>query len=159
MLKYLALSQTTIPSWKNLVSKTFIIFAVGCVLTLSYVSDTNAQNSKAAQNLNHLSDEKKFDLLKGAQELIWTCENNVTVKTSNIGTNYLVLFNKKLFTMTGIEALNGVSHFTDMGSRFDWFIIPGKAMLFDSKIGQRVLDYCQTAEMKHVKVPESNLMK
>jgi len=163
MLKYIFNLKQDCKSLKHSFSRCLMLSLFASVMTLVHLSDAGAQSSKKPSNTNSNtnvpSDEKKYDLLKSAQETIWTCENNVVVKTSNIGHSYLLLFNKKLFTMTGIEALNGVSHFTDMASKFDWFIIPGKAMLFDSKAGQRLLDYCQTPEMKNVKLPESNLMK
>jgi len=143
----------------NLISKVFMMSIFAFSILLADLPNVYGQNSKQSSNNNTLNDEKKYDLLKSSQETVWTCENNVVVKTSHITNGYLLLFNKKLFTMTGIEALNGVSHFTDMVHKFDWFIIPGKAMLFDSKAGQRLLDYCQTPEMKNVKLPESNLMK
>jgi hypothetical protein len=123
----------------------------GCLLALLLIFQTNVfaqkNNSKNVPSTSLSEDEKKFDLLKVGNETVWTCENNVKVKTAQSGNNYLFLFNRKLFTMTGIEALNGVSRFSDIVHRYDWFIIPGKAMLFDSKAGQRLLDYCKHAEL------------
>jgi len=116
------------------------------ILLLSFQTSVYAQK-KNTPSLSVSDDEKKFDMLKVGNETVWTCENNVKVKTAQSGNNYLFLFNKKLFTMTGIEALNGVSRFSDIVHRYDWFIIPGKAMLFDSKAGQRLLDYCKHADL------------
>jgi hypothetical protein len=116
--------------------------------------------NKPAPTKSTADDEKKFDELKMGNETVWTCENKVIVKTAQVGNNYLLLFNKKLYTMNGIEALNGVSHFTDIVNRLDWFIIPGKAMLFDSKAGQRLLDYCAHSGLAVIdKSKEVDLMK
>ena len=122
-----------------------------CLLILLFGFQTNVfaqkNNSKNTPMTSLSEDEKKFEMLKVGNETVWTCENNVKVKTAQSGNNYLFLFNRKLFTMTGIEALNGVSRFSDIVHRYDWFIIPGKAMLFDSKAGQRLLDYCKHADL------------
>ena len=122
------------------------------ILFFSFQTSVFAQknNSKNTPSSSLSEDEKKFDMLKVGNETVWTCENNVKVKTAQSGNNYLFLFNRKLFTMTGIEALNGVSRFSDIVHRYDWFIIPGKAMLFDSKAGQRLLDYCKHADLPTV---------
>ena len=119
------------------------------ILLLSFHTSVYAQKSipKNTPSPTLSEDEKKFEMLKVGNETVWTCENNVKVKTAQSGNNYLFLFNRKLFTMTGIEALNGVSRFSDIVHRYDWFIIPGKAMLFDSKAGQRLLDYCKHADL------------
>jgi hypothetical protein len=155
----------------NLISKKYVsIFMKNLLLTIpfftfiicfqspSFAQKKPANTSAATQKL--LEDEKKYEMLKAGPETIWTCENNVKVKTAQSGNSYLFLFNKKLYTMSGIEALNGISHFTDVVHRIDWFIIPGKAMLFDSKAGQRLLDYCSHPELASIdKTKEVDLMK
>jgi hypothetical protein len=136
-----------------------MIYICLLILLLSFQTNIYAQK-KNTPPLLASEDEKKFDMLKVGNETVWTCENNVKVKTAQSGNNYLFLFNRKLFTMTGIEALNGVSRFSDIVHRYDWFIIPGKAMLFDSKAGQRVLDYCKHADLPTVDHSKSvDLMK
>jgi hypothetical protein len=105
-------------------------------------------------------DEKKFEELKNGTEQVWTCENNVKLKTLKIQDKFILLWNKKLHTMGGINALNGVSHFQDNLSKLDYVIIPNKAMLFDTKSNQRLLDYCKTPEMASSVVSQDNdLMK
>jgi len=134
-----------------------------CAVFLGYQSDAHAQKKITNQlptRTNTSEDEKKFDMLKSGNETVWTCENNVKVKTAQAGSQYLFLHNKKLYTMNGIEALNGVSRFSDIVHRIDWIIIPGKAMLFDSKAGQRLLDYCNHPDLTLVdKSKEIDLMK
>lgn len=118
-------------------------------LISGFFPTAHAQKKPAAtQSAAKISEEeKKFDALKRHSETVWTCENNVILKTAYSDNNYLFLHNKKLYIMSGIEALNGVSRYSDGIHRVDWFIIPGKAMLFDSKIGQRLLDYCSHPEL------------
>jgi hypothetical protein len=144
-------------------SRLFIVGIFLSVVLLAYQSDANAQKkntSQAPTKTNSSDDEKKFDMLKSGNETTWTCENNVKVKTAQTGSQYLFLHNKKLYTMNGIEALNGVSRFSDIVHRIDWIIIPGKAMLFDSKAGQRLLDYCSHPDLAVVdKSKEIDLMK
>lgn len=136
-------------SVKHIAITQHVICVCFLALLLSFQPNVFAQknNSKNVPSTSLSEDEKKFNLLKVGNETVWTCENNVKVKTAQSGNNYLFLFNRKLYTMTGIEALNGVSRFSDIVHRYDWFIIPGKAMLFDSKAGQRLLDYCKHAEL------------
>ena len=141
----------------------FIASTFLCAILLAYQSNAYAQKKNTNQTASKVSsseDEKKFDKLKSSNETVWTCENNVKVKTAQAGGQYLFLHNKKLYTMNGIEALNGVSRFSDMVHRIDWIIIPGKAMLFDSKAGQRLLDYCNHPDLAFVdKSKEIDLMK
>jgi len=137
----------------------FISSAFLCAIFLTYHSDSHAQKKNPTVTSSS-EDEKKFEMLKSGNETVWTCENNVKVKTALVGNQYLFLHNKKLYTMNGIEALNGVSRFSDIVHRIDWIIIPGKAMLFDSKAGQRLLDYCSHPNLALVdKSKEADLMK
>jgi len=143
-------------------SRLFIVASLLCSVLLVYQSNAHAQkkNTNQTTRMNSSEDEKKFDMLKSGNETVWTCENNVKVKTAEAGSQYLFLHNKKLYTMNGIEALNGVSRFSDIVHRIDWIIIPGKAMLFDSKAGQRLLDYCNHPDLTLVdKSKEIDLMK
>jgi len=143
---------------KNLLLAIPLLALVVCFQSTSFAQKKPANTPASTQKL--ADDEKKYEMLKAGPETIWTCENNVKVKTAQSGNSYLFLFNKKLYTMSGIEALNGISHFTDMVHRVDWFIIPGKAMLFDSKAGQRLLDYCSHPELASIdKTKEVDLMK
>jgi hypothetical protein len=143
---------------KNLLLTIPLLALVVCFQSTSFAQKKPTNTPAPTQKL--AEDEKKYEMLKAGPETIWTCENNVKVKTAKSGNSYLFLFNKKLYTMSGIEALNGISHFTDMVHRVDWFIIPGKAMLFDSKAGQRLLDYCSHPELASIdKTKEVDLMK
>jgi hypothetical protein len=143
---------------KNLLLAIPLLALVVCFQSPSFAQKKPTNTPAPTQKL--VEDEKKYEMLKAGPETIWTCENNVKVKTAQSGNSYLLLFNKKLYTMSGIEALNGISHFTDMVHRVDWFIIPGKAMLFDSKAGQRLLDYCSHPELASIdKTKEVDLMK
>ena len=107
-----------------------------------------------------MTDEMKFSQINGTEEEIWTCENNVTIKSKKYANDYFLLWNKKLYSFRKVEALHGVSHFKNTTHFLDWMIIPNKAMLFDTKAGQRVLDYCKVpAMMSTVMLQEVDLMK
>ena len=163
MFEYLFNSEKYNNNWLYSVIRFFIIGIFLCAIFLAYQSDAHAQKkntNQTPQKANSSEDEKKFDMLKSGNETVWTCENNIKVKTAQAGGQYLFLHNKKLYTMNGIEALNGVSRFSDIVHRIDWIIIPGKAMLFDSKAGQRLLDYCNHPDLAVVdKSKEVDLMK
>jgi hypothetical protein len=109
--------------------------------------------SKAAEKMKNngtssaKSDTKKFDELKLTDASIWRCENNVIVKTAESTQGYLLLWNNKLYVMNKIDALRGVQRYTNDTFHLNWIEIPDKAMLFNFKIGQRVLDYCKTPEL------------
>ena len=143
-------------------TRSLILLAFLCAFFFAHASVAHAQKkvNKPSSSGSLSEDEKKFDMLKSGNETIWTCENNIKVKTAQSGSYYLFLHNKKLYTMNGVEALNGISRFSDIVHRVDWFIIPGKAMLFDSKAGQRLLDYCKHAELASAdNSKENDLMK
>ena len=145
-------------SKRNFFLLAFLVSLSTCIQPSAFAQKKPTNTNTPAQKLT--DDEKKFDTLKMGSETVWTCENNVKIKTAHSGNSYLFLFNKKLYTMSGIEASNGISHFTDMIHRMDWFIIPGKGMLFDSKAGQRLLDYCSHPELASIdKTKDVDLMK
>ena len=146
MIEFLFNSEKLTNPWLYNATHYFIFSIFLCAIFLAYQSDAHAQK-KNPTVASSSEDEKKFEMLKSGNETVWTCENNVKVKTALVGNQYLFLHNKKLYTMNGIEALNGVSRFSDIVHRLDWVIIPGKAMLFDSKAGQRLLDYCKHPDL------------
>jgi hypothetical protein len=131
-----------------------------CITSHAQTNSKNKSNSKPAAITAVSDDEKKFDVVKADNESVWTCENNIKVKTALNNNNYFLLWNKKLYSFRKVEALNGVSHFKNTTHFLDWMIIPNKAMLFDTKAGQRVLDYCKVlAMMNTVMLQEVDLMK
>ena len=93
------------------------------------------------------SDSQRFDDLKTTVGSIWRCENNIVVKTAESAQGYLMLWNNRLFVMSKIEALTGVQRYMHEQASLNWVEIPDKAMLFNTKMGQRVLDYCKTPEL------------
>jgi hypothetical protein len=129
---------------------------INCLPNTSFAEKKIVVKSLPAQ----VEDEKKFELVKGNEEDVWTCENNVTVRTSKSSNGYFLLWNKKMYSLLSVDALNGVSHYKDSVNLIDWIIIPNKAMLFDTKAGHRLLDYCKIPSMKNaVLSQETDLMK
>jgi hypothetical protein len=146
--------------------RAFSSILVGVILmflSITSHAQTNSKNkstSKPAAITAVSDDEKKFDVVKADNESVWTCENNIKVKTALNNNNYFLLWNKKMYVLSSVDALNGVSHYADIINKIDWLVIPGKAMLFDTKAGQRLLDYCKTPDMmKTTLTQDTDLMK
>jgi hypothetical protein len=104
---------------------------------------TQKNNSKPAMK----TDSQKFDELKLADASIWRCEKNIIVKTAVSTNGHLMLWNSKLYVMKKIDALSGVQRYANDVNHLHWVEIPDKGMLFDFKLGQRLLDYCKTPEL------------
>jgi len=117
----------------------------------SFSTSTYAVEKKAPKNTpattSSKTDSGKFEELKLTAANVWRCENNVIVKTAESSQGYLMLWNNKLYIMNKIDALSGVNRYTSNTYNLNWIEIPDKAMLFDFKSGQRVLDYCKTPEL------------
>ncbi len=120
-------------------------FAIVFSISAYAVEKKVAKNTSTATTSK--TDSGKFDELKLTAANVWRCENNVIVKTAESSQGYLMLWNNKLFIMNKIDALSGVNRYTNDTYHLNWIEIPDKAMLFDFKVGQRVLDYCKTPEL------------
>jgi hypothetical protein len=126
----------------------YMVIITLCIPTLSMMQYSQAAEKKKNNTAaTAKSDTTKFDELKITDASIWRCENNVIVKTAESTQGYLMLWNKKLYVMNKIDALRGVQRYTNDTFHLNWIEIPDKAMLFDFKLGQRVLDYCKTPEL------------
>jgi hypothetical protein len=142
----------------------FLIFLSSLfLLSLNFVSAEEkkvTKQTKSSANKN-VSDTKKFDDLRVSEANIWRCENNVFVRTAESAQGFLMLWNTKLYTMSRVDALNGVQRYSNEASHLHWVEIPEKAMLFNFKIGQRILDYCKTPELasKRLATVQEDLLK
>lgn len=126
----------------------FTLILVTCVVFI-FNSSSQAAEKKPLKNNSGLvkTDANRFDELKLVDASIWRCENNIIVKTAESSQGYLMLWNNKLYIMNKIDALRGVQRYTNDTYHLNWIEIPDKAMLFNFKLGQRVLDYCKTPEL------------
>ena len=91
---------------------------------------------------------KNFERASASEASNWNCENNLLVRTAPGKDGGLILLvNKKMHVLHLISSLTGSQRFVDAQGSIEWLVIPEKAMLFDMKIGQRLVDYCKTPEM------------
>jgi len=126
----------------------FTLILVTCVVFIFNSSSQAAENKPLKNNSGRVkTDANRFDELKLVDASIWRCENNIIVKTAESSQGYLMLWNNKLYIMNKIDALRGVQRYTNDTYHLNWIEIPDKAMLFNFKLGQRVLDYCKTPEL------------
>jgi hypothetical protein len=133
----------------KLIQRFSILFVLICSIFI-FNASIQASEKKVPKNnptLSAKTDAGKFDELKLVDASIWRCENNIIVKTAESSKGYLMLWKNKLYIMNKIDSLRGVQRYTNDTYHLNWVEIPDKAMLFDFKLGQRVLDYCKTPEL------------
>lgn len=123
---------------------TFVLLLFTCI---SYPKAAEKKTQKNNSKPLIKTDSQKFDELKLADAKIWRCENKIVVKTAESNNSHLLLWNSKLYVMKKIDALSGVQRYANDVNHLHWVEIPDKAMLFDFKLGQRLLDYCKTPEL------------
>jgi len=133
----------------KLIQRFSILFVLICSIFI-FNASIQASEKKVPKNnptLSAKTDAGKFDELKLVDASIWRCENNIIDKTAESSKGYLMLWKNKLYIMNKIDSLRGVQRYTNDTYHLNWVEIPDKAMLFDFKLGQRVLDYCKTPEL------------
>jgi hypothetical protein len=83
----------------------------------------------------------------------WTCNESKQFKTS--GTTDLIRLNweSKTFDLRRENSLPGSLRYKNASSGHDLVVLGNKAMLFNIKLGTRLADFCQTADMKAGKLP------
>ena len=90
------------------------------------------------------TDDQQFEQRKISEVHLWTCENQVSLKTAQSEKGLMLLWNKKLYQFSEVDALTGATKFIDLNNQLHWLVIPEKAMLLNSKLGQRLLDHCKS---------------
>lgn len=110
-------------------------------------AQVKTQKSASSAAISHTElDMQKF---KPGIVSTWFCENNLQIKTANSElAGLLVLWNKKIHSFQLVQSLPGSQRFHDEDTHLDFLVIPDKAMLFDAKAGQRLVDYCKTEDMR-----------
>ena len=120
------------------------------LLSVNFAQSSFAQNKQktATKQPPSHNTEKEFESLKNGETSTWNCDNKLQIKTAAAKNGeVLLIWDKKLHKLQLKEALPGAQRFIEPNSKLELLIIPDKSMLFDSKAGQRVLDYCKTQEM------------
>jgi hypothetical protein len=128
---------------KNLITTLLVLASLAA-------QPTFAENKKKQSTKKEpaVSAEKELDTLKNGDTSVWSCDNKLEIKTaSSKNGGVLLIWDKKLHKLQLKEALPGAQRFIEPTSKLELLIIPDKSMLFDSKAGQRLVDYCKTQEM------------
>lgn len=130
--------------------KSKILITSALVLASLVAQPSFAQNKKkqASKKEPAVSAEKELDNLKSGDTATWSCDNKLEIKTAaSKNGGVLLVWDKKLHKLQLKEALPGAQRYIELTSKLELLIIPDKSMLFDSKVGQRLVDYCKTQEM------------
>jgi hypothetical protein len=97
------------------------------------------------------ADEAQLAAAQRAYQGVYACEFNQTL---NIGPNpkhtgYVdVAWKKEVFTMKPVLSSTGALRLEDVKGRTLMVQIANKSMLMDTKVGQRLVDDCQSAEQR-----------
>ena len=83
----------------------------------------------------------------------WTCQENKQFKTAGNTEKVRLTWDSKSYDLDRQTSLPGSLRYKNTNSGFDLVVLGNKAMLFNIKVGTRLADFCQTAEMKAGKLP------
>ena len=87
------------------------------------------------------------------EALTWTCSESKQFKTSGTTDVIRLSWESKTFDLKRENSLPGSLRYKNATSGHDLVVLGNKAMLFNIKLGTRLADFCQTAEMKTGKLP------
>jgi hypothetical protein len=82
----------------------------------------------------------------------WTCSESKQFKTTGSTEKVNLTWEAKTYALDRQTSLPGSLRYKDLNSGFDLVVLGNKAMLFNIKSGNRLADFCQTAEMKSGKL-------
>lgn len=128
-------------------SKILVILAI----SVHAITVANAQTKTQKSSSSAAISQSEVDMQKFKPGVVstWFCENNLQIKTANSElAGLLILWNKKIHSFQLVQSLPGSQRFHDDDTHLDFLVIPDKAMLFDAKAGQRLVDYCKTEDMR-----------
>ena len=83
----------------------------------------------------------------------WTCSENKQFKTSGTADLIRINWESKIFDLKRENSLPGSLRYKNTATGHDLVVLGNKAMLFNIKLGTRLADFCQTADMKTGKLP------
>jgi len=83
----------------------------------------------------------------------WTCSDSKQFKTTGTTEKVRLTWEAKTYDLERQTSLPGSLRYKNSNSGFDLVVLGNKAMLFNIKVGTRLADFCQTADMKSGKLP------
>ncbi|QWD73559.1 hypothetical protein FD961_05550 [Polynucleobacter sp. TSB-Sco08W16] len=83
----------------------------------------------------------------------WTCSESKQFKTSGTTEKVNLVWESRTYELDRQTSLPGSLRYKNPNTGHDLVVLGNKAMLFNIKTGNRLADFCQTAEMKAGKLP------
>jgi hypothetical protein len=83
----------------------------------------------------------------------WTCSESKQFKTTGTLEKVRLTWEAKTYDLNRQTSLPGSLRYKNTETGHDLVVLGNKAMLFNIKTGNRLADFCQTAEMKSGKLP------
>ena len=83
----------------------------------------------------------------------WTCSESKQFRTTGTLEKIRLTWESKTYDLSKQTSLPGSLRYKNNDSGHDLVVLGNKAMLFNIKSGNRLADFCQTAEMKAGKLP------
>ena len=83
----------------------------------------------------------------------WTCSESKQFRTSGTLEKIRLTWESKTYDLSKQTSLPGSLRYKNAETGYDLVVLGNKAMLFNIKSGNRLADFCQTAEMKAGKLP------
>jgi hypothetical protein len=84
---------------------------------------------------------------------MWSCSDSKQFKTTGSTEKVRLTWESKTYEMERQTSLPGSLRYKNTATGHDLVVLGNKAMLFNIKTGNRLADFCQTAEMKTGKLP------
>ncbi len=83
----------------------------------------------------------------------WTCSESKQFRTRGTLEKIRLTWESKTYDLSKQTSLPGSLRYKNTDTGHDLVVLGNKAMLFNIKSGNRLADFCQTAEMKAGKLP------
>ena len=83
----------------------------------------------------------------------WTCSESKQFRTTGTLEKIRLTWESKTYDLSKQTSLPGSLRYKNTDTGHDLVVLGNKAMLFNIKSGNRLADFCQTAEMKAGKLP------
>ena len=83
----------------------------------------------------------------------WTCSESKQFRTTGTLEKIRLTWESKTYDLSKQTSLPGSLRYKNTDTGHDLVVLGNKAMLFNIKSGNRLADFCQTAEMKACKLP------
>ena len=144
MLISVTIPQKFFRSLGIFISSIFLFMQTPQTFAQNSPSPATVKKQTTRPSAKQLTDDQQFEQRKISEVHLWTCENQVSLKTAHSEKGLMLLWNKKLYQFSEVDALTGATKFIDLKNQLQWLVIPEKAMLLNAKLGQRLLDHCKS---------------